>query len=240
MCRSLTFLLTFLLACLLSGCQSTPQANSRYLPAELCYLDTVAPTIRVDLMYAGHDNFVGRPLEGYRGRRAILRRDAAAALARAADILAQEGLGLLVHDAYRPAPAMEDFYRWSCTPDDKMKVRYYPRITKRGIYEGRYIGRTSEHSWGIAVDISLISLSTGLELDMGGHVDLLDPSSATEYPGLTPLQRANRLKLRDTMAAVGMKNYSKEWWHYYVSPCGICHIYSFPVEDDLMQHPEGR
>lgn len=235
------YLLYFLLLSALAGCQSPRDTAARSLPAELCYLDTVAPGIKVDLMYAGYDNFVGRPLAGYQGRRAILRRDAAAALARAADILAAEGIGLLVRDAYRPAPAMQDFYAWSLTPDEKMKSRYYPRISKRGIYEGNYIGTTSEHTWGIAVDITLTDLSTGRELDMGGRVDLLDPTSATDYPGLSPTQQANRRKLRDTMAAVGMRNYSKEWWHYYVSPCGVCHIYSFPIEDDLIspqQTPE--
>ena len=231
--KHLLLLMSLLLLTACHGLQRTGSSNR--MPAELCYLDSVAPTVRVDLMYAGHDNFVGRPLAGYCGRRAILRRDAAAAVARAAELLAREGLGLLVRDAYRPAPDMQDFYAWSFTPDCRMQARYYPRISKRGIYEGKYIGTTSEHSWGIAVDITLISLATGKELDMGGHVDLLDPSSATEYPGLSPTQRANRLKLRDTMAAVGMRNYSKEWWHYYISPCGICHVYSFPVTDNLTE-----
>lgn len=231
-------LLTLLLHLPLTACRSTAAAAAKqYLPAELCYLDTVAPTIRTRLMYAGYDNFVGRPLAGYRGTRAILRRDAAAALARAADILQAEGLGLLVRDAYRPAPAMQDFYNWSLTPDEKMKDKYYPNISKRAIYEGKYIGLTSEHTWGIAVDITLVDLATGQELDMGGRVDLLDPSSATDYPALSTTQRANRQKLCDTMARVGMRNYSKEWWHYYISPCGVCHVYSFPIEDNLIsQH----
>lgn len=204
------------------------------MPDELCYLDEIAPDIKTDLKYCGYDNFVGRPIDGYtEGRRAILRKDAAEALARAQQMLKPQGLGLLVWDAYRPHRALRDFYNWSMNNDDHTRDRFYPNITKRGIYENKYIGLSSEHSWGVAVDITLINLRTGKELDMGGRHDLLDASSATVYAGLTPRQQRNRLLLRDTMEAVGMKNYSKEWWHYYVSSPGTCHQYDFPLNDQL-------
>ena len=229
-------LLSFLLLPLLL-CQCVQKVQMIYpgeMPAELCYLDSVAPGIKVDLKYCGHDNFVGRPIDGYTsGRRAILRKDAAAALARAQKLLESRGLGLLVWDAYRPHRALRDFYNWSQNDDARTRARFYPNITKRGIYENKYIGLTSEHCWGIAVDITLLDLRTGKELDMGGRHDLLDESSATVYAGLKPHQQSNRLLLRDTMEAVGMRNYSKEWWHYFVSPLGTCHQYDFPLDDTL-------
>ena len=204
------------------------------MPARLCYLDEVIPGICVDLKYCGNDNFVGRPIAGYTtGHRAILRRDTADRLARAQQALAQKGLALKVWDAYRPHRAMQDFYKWSRTPDDTMKAEFYPNISKQGIYENRYISRTSDHSKGLAVDVTLIRLDTGEELDMGGRHDLLDESSATEYSGLTARQQANRRLLRDTMAAAGMRNYSKEWWHYYIASPGLCHQYDFPLNDQL-------
>ena len=230
----------FLPLMLLNQCAPVPAplavAPAPAMPAELCYLDTVAPGIRVDLKYCGYDNFVGRPIDGYtEGRRAILRKDAAAAMARAQKQLKAKGLGLLVWDAYRPHRALKDFYRWSENSDDSTRAEFYPNITKRGIYENKYIGLSSEHSWGIAVDITLVNLKTGKELDMGGRHDLLDESSATVYAGLTSRQQANRLLLRDTMASVGMRNYSKEWWHYFVSPPGTCHRYDFPLNDTLVE-----
>lgn len=234
------FLALFLPLMLLNQCAPVPTplavAPAPAMPSELCYLDSVAPGIRVDLKYCGYDNFVGRPIDGYtEGRRAILRKDAAAAMARAQKQLKAKGLGLLVWDAYRPHRALLDFYNWSKNADDSTRAEFYPNITKSGIYENRYIGLTSEHSWGIAVDITLVDLKTGEELDMGGRHDLLDESSATVYAGLTPQQQANRLLLRDTMASVGMRNYSKEWWHYFVSPPGICHRYDFPLKDTLVE-----
>lgn len=234
-------IITCAAAALLTQCvplaQQVSVTPSPALPADFCYLDTVAPTVRVDLKYSGYDNFVGRPIAGYEGQRAILRKDTAQAIRRAADILAKEGLGLLVWDAYRPSGAMRDFRRWSRTADESMKARFYPNITKQGIYDGKYIGDISEHSWGIAVDITLVDLRTGRELDMGGHHDLLDVSSATVSPLITAKQQANRLKLRDAMAAAGMRNYSKEWWHYFLAEKGTLYSYNFTVRDDLLTTP---
>lgn len=223
--------LPFLVQCTQVVHPSTEPAAA--LPSSFCYVDTVAPTVQTELKYAGNDNFVGRPIWGYTGRRAVLRRDTAQAVARAAKALAKEGYGLRIYDAYRPAAAMQDFYAWSKTDDDRMKARFYPNITKRGIYEGKYIGLHSEHSWGIAVDITLIRLADGKECDMGGHHDLLDTSSATDYPHLTPVQKANRRRLCKAMEDAGMRNYSKEWWHFYLHPMGQVFEYSFPLNDEL-------
>lgn len=229
-----TALFSALCAALFAQCNTLPEPIlPQQLPKDFCFVDTVAPTVQTDLKYAGSDNFVGRPIWGYTGHRAVLRKDAAACVARAAQALAKDGYGLRIYDAYRPALAMTDFYGWSKTDDDRMKAKFYPNISKRGIYEGKYIGTVSEHSWGVAVDITLIRLSDGKECDMGGHHDLLDESSATDYPNLTPEQKANRRRLCKAMEDAGMKNYSKEWWHYYVHPMGTVYQYSFPLNDAL-------
>lgn len=224
---------------MLSQCVQVPlDAPTPYLPEGWCYVDTVAPQVRVDLKYSGADNFVGRPIAGYTtGKRAILRRDTAEGLARAAAMLRPLGYGLLVWDAYRPAIAMQDFRAWSRTKDERMKAKFYPRITKQGIYEGHYIGDTSEHSWGIAVDITLIHLKDGKEVDMGGNHDLLDESSATESPLVSEKQRNNRLILKRAMEQAGFRNYSKEWWHYYLTNAAPYYSYSFPLQDDLPAYP---
>ncbi len=220
-------------------------APAQCLPVGWCYVDSVAPSIRVDMKYAGCDNFVGRPIAGYTGRRAILRRDAAEALARAAAELEKQGLGLLIWDAYRPTGALKDFYAWSFTEDDRMRAEFYPNITKRGIYEGRYIGLQSEHSWGVAVDITLVHLVDGREVDMGGRHDLLDPSSATYYKGISAQQQANRRLLHDVMARAGFRNYSKEWWHYFLRDSQPYAAYGFPLNDELADaagaaEPQGK
>ena len=214
------------------------QDDAICMPEPLCYLDEVIPGICVDLKYCGNDNFVGRPINGYTsGRRAILRRDTAEKLACAQQILANQGLALKVWDAYRPHRATKDFLAWSHTPDEKMKAEFYPNITKQGIYANKYLSRKSAHSCGLAVDVTLIHLGTGEELDMGGRHDLLDKSSATKYSGLTPEQQTNRLLLARTMAAVGLRNYRKEWWHYSQKRESDCKQYDFPLQDNLKTAP---
>lgn len=212
-----------------------------YMPAGLCYLDEVVPGIRVNLRYCGNDNFVGRPIAGYTtGSRAILRRDAAECIKRAQTELNTRGLGLLVWDAYRPHRAMQDFYDWSLNDDERMKAYYYPNITKRGIYEGKYIRRSSEHSLGVAVDVTIIDQATGQPLDMGSDFDFLDASSATRFAGVTAEQHANRMLLRDTMDRAGMRNYKREWWHYFLKNRSEVVRYDFPLCDALLPLPDSQ
>ena len=227
-------------ACMLAACSTekpllAPDAPAASMPAAMCYMDTVVPHLRTDLKYAGSDNFVGRPIRGYTGRRAILGRGTAACVAKAARILSAQGYGILVWDAYRPTSAMQDFFEWAKTPDCRMKREFYPNLTKRQIYEGHYIGTLSEHSMGIAVDVTLYRLKDGREVDMGGRHDLLDPASALDSPLVTPRQRANRRILHDAMLAAGMKGYDKEWWHYYQPGNGPFNLYGFPLNDRLPQ-----
>lgn len=197
------------------------------LPTEFCYADEVVPLLRTDLKYAGCDNFVGRPIAGYVGKRPILRKDAAAALHRVAQELRPLGYGLIIWDAYRPARAMHDFRMWSRSADVSSRPIFYPRITKEEIYSGHYIGDISEHSWGIAVDISLYHLRDGKLVDMGGRHDLLDPSSATDSTEISPTQRSNRQILCDAMQRAGFENYPKEWWHYRLSNSRPWYSYDF-------------
>ncbi len=206
------------------------------MPEGFCYVDTLVPNIQVNLLYASDDNFVGKKLDGYEGKRAILRRDTAQALARAEFKLNQQGLGLLITDAYRPHRAMDDIQRWAKTDENCMQAKYYPNHTKKEIFEHKYIGSVSEHSWGIAVDVTIVDLKTGQSIDMGGFPDLLDVTAATNYAGpeLTDEQRANRQLLKNTMAEAGFKNYRKEWWHYYLANKGKAFRYDFVIVDDLL------
>ena len=74
---------------------------------------SVDSTIRVDARYAGANNFTGAPLPGYDAPRALLRREAAAALGRVQARLRTGGLGLLVFDGYRPVRATLAMVDWA-------------------------------------------------------------------------------------------------------------------------------
>jgi D-alanyl-D-alanine dipeptidase len=107
-------------------------------------LKDAVPGIRLDIRYATANNFTGAVLPGYAVAGAWLRTDAAKSLALVQADLAREGLGLLVHDAYRPARASEAMVTWA-------------RQSRRGdLLEDGYVARRSNHNRGTTVDLTLV------------------------------------------------------------------------------------
>lgn len=173
------------------------------------------PSIRVELAYAGRQNFVGKPIDGYRANRAILTKEAAIALKKVQNELASHGLGLKIYDAYRPTRAVQHFYRWSQNPRDvRTKKTYYPQLKKPELFRQGYIARKSSHSRGSTVDLTLIRLGTGKELDMGTIFDFFSPRSWYQSKLVSPRQKANRKLLRTLMMKHGFEPYPQEWWHF--------------------------
>ena len=185
---------------------------------DLVSLAELAPGVALDMRYAGSDNFVGAPIDGYEAPICLLARPAAQALAAVQHDLETEGLGLRVFDCYRPARAVAHFARWARDlGDERTKAAYYPRIEKSRLFELGYIAERSGHSRAATVDLTLVERAgdgTLRELEMGGPFDLFDPLSNTDSPDVTPEQRANRVRLRDAMTRRGFKNLPVEWWHY--------------------------
>lgn len=223
---------------------ATPTANPSYIPSPtaaprkalpdgFCYLSDVAPDIVVDLQYAGTDNFTGAVVDGYHdAQSAVLATTAAEALSRVQDVLKDSALGLKVYDAYRPQKAVDCFLAWAEDEDDPAdKARFYPHVKKSSLFSQGYIARRSGHSRGSTVDVTLVSLDSGQELDMGTPVDFLDPLARHGADGLTKTQTANRKTLKTAMTACGFVSYHKEWWHYTFEPEAFPDTYfDFDVE----------
>ncbi|MEH3117914.1 MAG: M15 family metallopeptidase [Methylorubrum populi] len=175
----------------------------------------LVPGLRLDMRYAGSDNFVGRPIAGYEAPRCLLTPPAARALARVQVALAPEGLGLKVFDCYRPLRAVADFAAWARDPaDTRMKSAYYPRIDKADLFRLGYIAERSSHSRGSTVDLTLVRRADGAELDMGTPFDRFDEASATDSSRVGPEPARNRRRLRDAMIRAGFAPYAQEWWHF--------------------------
>ncbi len=158
------------------------------------------PTIVVELRYATANNFTGAPLPGYLANRAFLRREAAAALARVERDLRPHGLGLKVFDAYRPVRATVAMVDWT------------ERVHRTDLLRDGYIASRSRHNLGLAIDLTLIDLASGRELEMGTPFDTF--SAAAHTANATGLAAVNRQKLKSAMEAQGFLNYDQEWWHY--------------------------
>lgn len=205
---------------------------SPLLPDGFVYLEDVIPAIRLEIRYCSNNNFIGRPVDGYRKPRAILTREAAAALQGVQEELVPFGFGVKVFDAYRPQRAVDNFVRWAADLDDtKAKVQYYPDVAKQDLFKDGYIAARSSHSRGSTVDLTIVELSSGAELDMGSPFDFFGPASWPASTLVPPSRLANRLLLRTLMMKYGFNPYEQEWWHFTLAGEPYPETYfDFPVE----------
>ncbi len=128
-----------------------------------------------------------------------MQRPAAEALLRVQRQLAQRGLGLLIHDAYRPWHVTKMF--WDATPADLKDFVANP-------------ANGSRHNRGSAVDLSLYDLESGEPIQMVSGYDEFSARSYPLYPGGSSRQRWYRDLLRHSMEAAGFSVYQYEWWHF--------------------------
>jgi D-alanyl-D-alanine dipeptidase len=161
---------------------------------------TLDSSIVVDLRYATRNNFTGAPLPGYLANRAFLRREAAAALSRVQRDLRPQGLGLKVYDGYRPVRATLAMVDWT------------QRVNRPDLLTDGYIASRSRHNLGLAIDLTLIELATGRELEMGTPFDTF--STAAHTANASGAAAANRQRLKTAMERQGFVNYDQEWWHF--------------------------
>lgn len=164
-------------------------------------------TLRVRLMYATDDNFMGRNVYGDL-RRAYLLPHFARKVAHAQRLLRgrRPGWRLLVCDAARPISVQR--YMYSLVEGTPNQV-----YVANGARGGR-------HNYGVAVDVTLLDAS-GREADMGTPVDFFGEEAHTgNEPALAAAGKIsaeavrNRELLKEVMRGAGLVPYRREWWHY--------------------------
>jgi D-alanyl-D-alanine dipeptidase len=154
------------------------------------------------------------------------------ALGNVQDELLPFGLGIKIFDAYRPQRSVDNFVRWAADlSDTKTKVQYYPNVAKQDLFREGYIAAKSSHSRGSTVDLTIMELSSGAELDMGSPFDFFGPISWPESTIVQPAKLAYRLLLKTLMMKYGFKPYAQEWWHFTLVGEPYPDTYfDFPVE----------
>ena len=155
------------------------------------------PLVRLDIRYATSNNFLGRPV--YAPARALLQQPAAEALERAGRVLARQGFGLKVFDAYRPWSVTKVFWE-AVTPE------------QRGFVANPSAG--SRHNRGCAVDLTLVELHSGREVPMPSEYDEMSLRAYPYYPGGDPQARRHRDLLRTAMEDARFSVHPMEWWHF--------------------------
>jgi D-alanyl-D-alanine dipeptidase len=139
---------------------------------------------------------------------------------------------LKVFDCYRPARAVAHFVRWAKDLNDqKEKPEFYPDVDKRDLFRLGYIADKSSHSRGSTVDLTLVELGAGREVDMGTPFDFFSPKSWPDDASVASVQRENRNRLRSAMERHGFTPYDREWWHFTLKDEPFpARSFDFPVQ----------
>ena len=194
------------------------------------------PGIVQEIRYYSTYNFVGDRIDGYEEPVALLTRQAARALKTVSNEMNVRGYRLKIFDAYRPCSAVRHFALWGIEDLDlRMKPYFYPELEKAELFEKGYIAKLSSHSRGSTVDLTLLDMKTGKELDMGSPFDLFSEISHPDYMGITLDQYNNRMMLRDCMLRNGFTTIDCEWWHFTLADEPYPETYfEFPVSSHYL------
>lgn len=162
---------------------------------ELIDLEKFIPGVVLDIRYATENNFAKEKI--YVLSKAYARKPVAEALKNAQAEFAKQGVGIKIFDAYRPYSATVKFY-------EVYKDTTYVASPYRG----------SRHNRGCAIDMTLIDLKTGKELEMPTEFDSFKKEAWPSTPVSNPLVKKNRDLIISVMSKYGFKVNSSEWWHF--------------------------
>ncbi len=206
-------------------------------PSGFVLLSDQIPGIIQEIRYFSTYNFVGERIDGYEEPCAILTKEAARALKAVSSELMVRGYRLKIFDAYRPVCAVRHFILWGIEDQDtRMKPYFYPGLEKQELFAKGYIAKLSSHSRGSTVDLTLLDMHTGKELDMGSPFDFFGEISHPDHRGVTEEQFENRMILQRAMVRNGFKPIDCEWWHFTL--CGEPYpetYFEFPVSSEYLK-----
>lgn len=154
------------------------------------------PGVRQNLLYATEDNFTGQQIYDFAD--AYLRYGSVKKLKAVSEELAQQGLGILIWDGFRPLAAQEKL--WEICPDPA--------------YVSHPVTGSRSHCRGSAVDLTLVDLETGAQLEMPTGFDDFSALADRDYADCSEEAAENARLLEEVMVKHGFKPYSAEWWHY--------------------------
>lgn len=173
-------------------------------------IQSVNPSIQIDLKYATTDNFMKKQLY-FNIKKVYLQPDVAARLSNCQKYLKKlyPDYSLLVYDGVRPLSVQKAMWEAldSIPPIQRSKFVSNP-------------ANGSVHNYGAAVDLTICD-SNGKPLDMGaGYDDIREiayPSKEQYFlnKGLLTVTHINNRKiLRKVMSYQQFQNIPSEWWHF--------------------------
>ena len=174
--------------------EATVKADSN---KQMVEIKSLAPNIVYDLKYATDKNFTRRNMYPAKTSYTFLRLPVAKALAQVQKELNEKGMGLKIFDAYRPYSVTEKF--WEMVMNEK-----YVADPKKA----------SGHNRGISVDLTIIYMHNGKELQMPTGFDNFSDTAHHTFMNIPFDALQNRKLLKDVMEKYGFVKFDTEWWHY--------------------------
>ena len=163
-------------------------------------IKSIDPTILVELRYAGRNNLTGHPLYPL-GTRALVRPEVASCLSKAETFLQRYQYRLKIWDAYRPVAVQLKL--WQAVHNDD-----YVANPETGV--------GSLHSWGLAVDATLVD-AWDRPVRMPTDFDDFTPVAMWVYAGADPEIRSHVHLLQVAMRNAGFYGLRTEWWHFTIA-----------------------
>jgi len=126
-----------------------------------------------------------------------------------------ENFALRIYDAHRPIALQKKLFEqiWKEISEKKpqLKGKMLYREVTNFIADPK---NTPPHSTGGAVDLTIVNIKTGKELNMGTRIDAISDLSMTFHPKIKKKSLENRLILFNALSSEGFSNIASEWWHY--------------------------
>lgn len=151
--------------------------------------------IKCDVRFATKDNPMKE--EVYSSNTVFVRKPVALSLEIVQENLSKRGLGLKIFDAYRPYSASQ-----------ALKDQFTNTVYKQLMTDAE------KHSRGASVDVSLINLETGEEIQMPSGYFQNTEAAAISYQSLPKNVIENREILIEVMQQHGFRVSPEHWWHF--------------------------
>ncbi len=163
-------------------------------------IKSVDPTIVIELRYAGANNLARRALYPP-GTPALVRPEVASRLVTAQAFLRRYQYQLKIWDAYRPK---------------SVQMQLWQAAHNNDYVADPEAGAGSLHSWGVAVDATLIDAWNRPVL-MPTDFDDFTPAAMWHYRGADPAIRSHVHLLQIAMRDAGFYGLHTEWWHFVIA-----------------------
>ena len=179
--------------------QGENSSKSKMLKGKFVNIKSLSNDFILDIKYATADNFLKQAV--YDCPQCYLRKATAEALVAVQKEFVKRGYSLKLFDCYRPLSVQKKM--WKILPGT-----HYVANPAKG----------SKHNRGAAVDLTLVDIATGKELDMGTPFDTFSPRAHHTYTQLPKEVLDNRKLLKEVLNKYNFKSIYSEWWHYEYRP----------------------